>query len=586
MLKRFFVSMLGTIAGIWISIILIVISLIAIGTAAFSSQMFSSKIDKHSILHINLKGNVAERFQPGSIIDFIQNPDDDAITLDEILTALRMAADDDQIDGVYLECNDATMGVASREELISALKDFKRSGKWVYAYADNYTQGDYLVACVADEVFLNPVGALDLHGVATITPHFKGLLDKVGVKVQVVKVGTYKSAVEPFILTSMSDAAKLQNQVYIDSMWRYISTTVSTNRKVKCSAVDDWADNIMATWSADSVKQVKAVTSLKYRREVEEIMRKKTNAASKDKKLPFVNPSEYLANTALLSSDSQKDHIAVLYAVGDIVDSGSEGISGVEMVSEITKLADNEHVRGLVLRVNSGGGSAFASEQIWEALEYFKSKNKPYYVSMGDYAASGGYYISCGANKIYADATTLTGSIGVFGMIPDFSGLATDKLGVTFSIVQSNRNADFMTFIRPMSDEQMTALQNSVNSIYEKFVSRVAEGRKMSVDEVKAIAEGRVWIGTSAKQLKLVDNIGGLRQAVTDMADKLNMSSSQIVNYPNVDEELLMKIIRQTGTIKMGGMTIDAETFRMLHFVDKLRTMNPVQARIEESLIF
>jgi protease-4 len=548
--------------------------------------MFSSKIDKHSILHINLKGNVAERFQPGSIIDFIQNPDDDAITLDEILTALRIAADDDQIDGVYLECNDATMGVASREELISALKDFKRSGKWVYAYADNYTQGDYLVACVADEVFLNPVGALDLHGVATITPHFKGLLDKVGVKVQVVKVGTYKSAVEPFILTSMSDAAKLQNQVYIDSMWRYISTTVSTNRKVKCSAVDDWADNIMATWSADSVKQVKAVTSLKYRREVEEIMRKKTIAASKDKKLPFVNPSEYLTNTALLSSDSQKNHIAVLYAVGDIVDSGSEGISGVEMVSEITKLADNEHVRGLVLRVNSGGGSAFASEQIWEALEYFKSKNKPYYVSMGDYAASGGYYISCGANKIYADATTLTGSIGVFGMIPDFSGLATDKLGITFSTVQSNRNADFMTFIRPMSDEQMTALQNSVNSIYEKFVSRVAEGRKMSVDEVKAIAEGRVWIGTSAKRLKLVDNIGGLRQAVTDMADKLNMSSSQIVNYPNVDEELLMKIIRQTGTIKMGGMTIDAETFRMLHFVDKLRTMNPVQARIEESLIF
>jgi protease-4 len=585
MLKRFFVSMLGTIAGIWISIILIVISLIAIGTAVFSSKMFSDSVGKHSILHITLKGNVSERFQPGSIVDFIQSPDEDAVTLDELMTALRIAADDDKIDGVYLECEDATMGVASREEFLSALKAFKKSGKWIYAYADNYGQGDYLVASAADKVFLNPVGSVDLRGVATVVPHFKGLLDKVGVKVQVVKVGTYKSAVEPFVLTSMSDAARLQNQVYIDSIWNFMSANIALNRGVKQSAVDSWADGIMSTWTADSILKVSAVTELKYRRQVEDILREKVGV-DKEKELPFVTLSDYLATNDILSSNNDSDHIAVLYAVGDIVDSGKEGISGVEMVSEIVKLADDKHVRGLVFRVNSGGGSAFASEQIWEALEYFKSKNKPYYVSMGDYAASGGYYISCGADKIYADATTLTGSIGVFGMIPDFSGLATDKLGVTFSTVESNRNADYMSTLQPMTDEQMNALQGSVNNIYEKFVGRVAKGRQLSVASVKAIAEGRVWIGTSAKRLKLVDNIGGLNQAIADMAKKLNMQSSQTVSYPNVDEELLMKIIRQTGSVKMGGMTIDAQTFRMLHFVDKLRTMNPVQARIEESIIF
>jgi protease-4 len=577
--------MLGTIAGIWISIILIVISLIAIGTAIFSSQMFSSSIDKHSILHITLKGNIAERFQPGSIIDFIQNPDEDAITLDDLMAALKVAAEDSKIDGVYLECEDATMGVASREEFLSALNDFKKSGKWIYAYADNYGQGDYLVASAADKVFLNPVGTIDLRGVATIVPHFKGLLDKVGVKVQVVKVGTYKSAVEPFVLTSMSDAARLQNQVYIDSIWSFMSTNIAKNRNVKRSAVSGWADGIMQTWTADSVLSVGAVTELKYRRQVEDILREKVGV-DKGEKLPFVSLSDYLANKDIVPGNIGSDHIAVLYAVGDIVDSGSEGISGVEMVSQIVKLADDKKVRGLVFRVNSGGGSAFASEQIWEALEYFKSKGKPYYVSMGDYAASGGYYISCGADKIYADATTLTGSIGVFGMIPDFSGLATDKLGVTFSTVESNRNADYMSTIQPMTDEQMNALQSSVNDIYEKFVGRVAEGRKLSVDSVKAIAEGRVWIGSSAKRLKLVDNIGGLQQAIADMAKKLNMSSSQTISYPNVDEELLMKIIRQTGSVKMGGMTIDAQTFMLLHFVDKLRSMNPVQARMEESVIF
>jgi protease-4 len=324
------------------------------------------------------------------------------------------------------------------------------------------------------------------------------------------------------------------------------------------------------------------VTALKYRRDVENQLRALTNTDS-DKDLPTVTPSEYLSNNAP-SLKSTKSHIAILYAVGDIVDEG-DGISGRDMVPEITKLADDKNVCGLVLRVNSGGGSAFASEQIWEALQYFKSKDKPFYVSMGDYAASGGYYISCGADKIYADKTTLTGSIGVFGMIPDFSGLATDKLGVTFSTVESNENAGFMTLVQPMTETQQAAMQNSVNNIYEKFVSRVAAGRHLKVETVKSIAEGRVWIGSSAKQLKLVDELGSLDKAVQDIAKSVGLKKTDVVRYPEIEENVWMQLVQQAGSVSVGGMTLDKNAVLMLHFVEKLRTMNPIQARMQETVV-
>lgn len=574
--------MLGTIAGIWVSIIILAIALVIACVSAFSSKSLMQTADKQSILYLNLRGAISERNQPGTLMEYVQNGDKETLSLDEMLQSLALAADDDAIKGVYIDCDGASMGVASREELLEALRNFKKSGKWVYSYADTYNQGDYLISTVADTMYLNPVGSVDLRGVAVMTPFFKGLLDKVGVKVQVVKVGTYKSAVEPYILSSMSEPARLQLQVCVDSIWNFMSTNIAANRKVSLSAVNNWADGIMATWSADSIASVKAVTALKYRRDVENQLRALTNTDS-DKDLPTVTPSEYLSNNAP-SLKSIKSHIAILYAVGDIVDEG-DGISGRDMVPEITKLADDKNVCGLVLRVNSGGGSAFASEQIWEALQYFKSKDKPFYVSMGDYAASGGYYISCGADKIYADKTTLTGSIGVFGMIPDFSGLATDKLGVTFSTVESNENAGFMTLVQPMTETQQAAMQNSVNNIYEKFVSRVAAGRHLKVETVKSIAEGRVWIGSSAKQLKLVDELGSLDKAVQDIAKSVGLKKTDVVRYPEIEENVWMQLVQQAGSVSVGGMTLDKNTVLMLHFVEKLRTMNPIQARMQETVV-
>lgn len=586
MLKKFFISMLGTIAGMWIAIILFIIGgLVAVGVVMGSSNNVQ-KVRDHSILYLNLKGEVIERADNQDFMTLIRNLENDSPTLCDMLTSVRLAAKDKKIEGIYIDAAGSAMGVASRQELLEALSEFKQSGKWIYAYADNFSQGDYLISSVADRIFLNPVGNVDIRGVGMQTPFFTGLLDKLGVKVQVVKVGTYKSAVEPFILTSMSEAARRQNQVYVDSIWDFYSTTISENRDVTKSDVSAWADSLTFAWTAERDVDQRIVTETKYRRNVEDMLRDLTDIG-KDDNIRFVSPSEYVAaNKGELASMSD-DHIAVLYAVGDIVDSGDGGIVGETMVPQIIKLADNDKVKALVLRVNSGGGSAFASEQIWEALEYFKSTGKPFYVSMGDYAASGGYYISCGADCIYADATTLTGSIGVFGMIPDLSGLVTGKLGVTFSTVASSPNATFMSLTEPMTLQQKASMQRYVEDTYDIFTSRVADGRNMSVDSVKAIAEGRVWIGSSAIELGLVDRLGSLDAAIKAIAEKVDLGANDYVAYPDVKNDLMERFLEETSRLQdVEGMIFDPETIKYLATVKRLREMAPIQARMPEIVIY
>lgn len=295
-----------------------------------------------------------------------------------------------------------------------------------------------------------------------------------------------------------------------------------------------------------------------------------------------VAPADYLTAKNIINDKGGSDHIAILYAIGDISDSGKEGIVGPDMVGNIVSLANDDHVKGMVFRVNSPGGSAFASEQIWEALEYFKSKGKPLYVSMGDYAASGGYYISCGADSIFADRTTITGSIGVFGMIPDLSGLVTDKLGVTFTTVETNPNAAGINGLEPMTPAQHAAMQQSVDNIYELFTSRVAQGRGLSQDYVKSIAEGRVWVGTSALRLGLVDAIGSLETAVYAMAYDLDLNETDVVRYPKTESNIWEQVIRQAGGIdQLKAAGYDAETMRYINTVRRITTANPIQARIE-----
>ncbi len=588
MLKRFFISLLGTVAGIWISMFLVIFGgIMLVGVAVSKGAADSSvKVEKKSILYFDLSGNILERYQTQPLLSLIQNFESQTQTLDEMLRSLDLAAYDDKIDGLYIHCGGSSLGVASREELVEAITRFKESGKWVVAYSDSYTQPDYLVASLADSIYLNPVGSVDIHGIGGSTPFFKGLLDKVGVKMQIIKVGTFKSAVEPYTLTSMSEPARLQMQQYCDTIWAYVSGTIAENRDMAVQRIHAMAPEMIFTRAASTFVNDSLVDALRYERLVDERLRELTDIKS-DKELRLVSPADYISACGSEYS-SAKDHIAVYYAVGEISDAGQEGIIGTDVTADIIDLADDKKVRGLVLRVNSPGGSAFASEQIWEALQYFKSKKKPLYVSMGDYAASGGYYISCGADSIFADRTTITGSIGVFGMIPDFSGLVTDRLGVNFSTVETNPNGAGISTMESMTPSQYAAMQQSVETIYDLFTSRVATGRKMDIDSVKAIAEGRVWIGSRALELGLVDRLGSLDTTIAALADNLGLDTDAVVRYPLSQEKFWEKMLRESGNLDMAKAAangLDAETMRQLHFIKRLREMAPIQARMEEVYI-
>lgn len=607
MLKRFFISLLGTVAGIWISCILLFFGLIML-LAALGANDSPEGIKKHSILCVNLDGEIEERASQTSLQDIIRGDISSSSDLRTLIDALEKAAEDERIDGVVLNCKGASMGFATSQELSEAISKFKeKSNKWVYAYADTYAQGDYLLAVDADSIYINPMGSVDIHGIASQIPFFKGLLDKVGVKMQIVKVGTFKSAVEPFILTSASDPSRLQTQTFVDSIWAYMSANVAEKRKLTPEKVTELASEFYGARTATDALEAGLVDHLAYRRIFDNKLRDLTET-SYDDDLPYVTPEQLVGEsetdaaavfmTALKNQKEGKkedmkrghsQHIAVLYATGDITDDSGDGIVGSTMVPQILKLADDEKVEGLILRVNSGGGSAFASEQIWEALQYFKSKGKPFYVSMGDYAASGGYYISCGADKIFADFTTLTGSIGVFGMIPDASELITDKLGVNFSVIESNPNAMPINLMSAMTPDQYNAMQKSVEEIYETFVGRVAAGRDMTPEKVKEIAEGRVWVGASAVQLGLVDELGSLVSTIEAMKKAYFTPEIKVVYYPEVSDDF-WTILARSGALdtslsalaEMNKMPeLDASSREILEYVARLRSQAPVQARME-----
>lgn len=587
MLKRFFISMLGTMAGLWISVLLLFFcGMMFVGALMGSAD--TPKIERGTILYFCLDGEVQERFEPGSLMEIIQSAESAAPSLDEMLAALSAAASDDRVAALYLDCRGSAMGMASRQELREAIVDFKEaSGKPVFAYADAYAQGDYLLATTADSLYLNPMGAVDIHGIGGMTPFFKNTLDMLGIRMQILKVGTFKSAVEPFILDEMSEPARMQMQQYCDSLWAYAVNAMSDSRPLTTDSIRSMASQVLMARPADFFVESGIVDGLCYRREFDNMLAEAAGV-EKASDLNMISPAEYLtANPDIAGLMSAVgEHIAVLYAVGDIVDSGDGGIVGDDMVPEIISLADDDNVRALVLRVNSGGGSAFASEQIWEALEYFKSKDKPFYVSMGDYAASGGYYISCGADRIFADETTITGSIGVFGMIPDFSGLVTDKLGINFSTVETNPNAVGITGMTAMTPAQAAAMQASVEDIYETFTGRVATGRSMEVDSVKAIAEGRVWTGGAALRLGLVDELGSLDDAISAIASETGIDAAKVVAYPAIEEDMFLRMLRESGGLtelrsQAVASGLSPQTMEYVRFVEKLRAMSPYQARME-----
>lgn len=562
MLKKFFVIFLGSMAAIWLSAFLLLAGGLLFISSLVAGAGENMKVEANSVLVLDLRGEIRDRYEAPAVKDIVMGEYDDAApTLDEMVTALELAANDPKISGVLIECSGSTMGYAARQELISAVEQFKKSGKWVYAYADNYTQGDYYVATSATRVFVNPSGSVDVHGLGSITPFFKNALDKLGIKVQIFKVGTFKSAVEPFILTEMSEPAKLQTREFLGSIWKDVTASVARARGVNRLMVTSWADSLLMTVPTDSLVSYKVVDEICYRRELDDKLRSLTSV-NRGADLKLVTASEYLMapNVATVKTSTEAPHIAVLYALGDIVDSGRGGIVGADMVPLIISLADDSNVKGLVMRVNSGGGSAFASEQIWDALQYFKSKGKPFYVSMGDYAASGGYYISCGADKIYCDPATLTGSIGIFGMMPDFQGLLNNHLGVNITTVGTGSNATFPNITSSLTAEQTAAMQRYVENGYALFTKRVADGRGLPLDSVLKIAEGRVWDGDKALKLGLVDGHADLTGVVKMMAKTTNIDARSTVAYPIETDKPLEALMRNllTQTQMVGLMNSEA----------------------------
>lgn len=588
MVKKFFISMLGTMAGLWLSLIILFFGGIFVVGVVVSKSLIGSSVEikGDKILYLDLSGSITERQSQASVRDLLNYMDETSDDLSSILSALELAREDKNVKGVYIDCGGSSLGIASRSEIVEKLISLRKSGKFVYAYADNYEQGDYYVASVADSVFINPVGSLNVHGLSSSTIFYKNLFDKLGIDVNIVRVGSFKSAVEPYMRMDMSEESKLQTSIFINSIWNEVASTIAEQRNLKdVSIVNNWADSLIFTWNPEIYVEQTAVSALRYRSEVEKTLRMKMGI-DKDDALPLITPAEYVESKTILSDNTSKPHLAVLYAVGEISDAGSDGIVGRTMVEQIEELANDKNVKGLLLRVNSPGGSAFASEQIWKALEDFKATGRPLYVSMGDYAASGGYYISCGADMIFADASTLTGSIGIFGIIPNAKRLLTDKIGLGYQTVESNQNANFPSAFESPTVEQLSALQSYVERGYETFTSRVAAGRNIPVDSVKAIGGGRVWDGKSALKLGLVDELGSMWQAIDALAGELDLRPTDIVCYPRLESSMLETLIKESKKNLNVSVSCPIENIvEYAEFMEKIRHMSPIQARMETIIL-
>lgn len=585
-MKQFFMSFLGTVAGIFVSGFLISIGLFILTVLAIVSSATHSEysVKDKSILYLDLSREIVEQPASLDIMAKLTNDGPSADVLYNIIDAIDAAADDDRIKGIFIDANGSSAGTAQRKAIIDALRRFKKSGKWIYSYGDVYSQGDYYIAASAsDSLYINPLASVDIHGLGGRMMFFKNLLDKIGVEMQVVKVGTYKSAVEPFILTEPSAASIEQQQLYLGNLWKDIRASIAKGRKVSADSVNAWANSFSFTFDATQIIRKRIADASAYRHEFIDKLKELTDI-DKDDDLRLVTPAQYVTSKP---HKSHKTTIAVLYASGDITESGKDGIASDRLVPEILELAENDDIDGLILRVNSGGGSAFASEQIWEALGEFKEMTgKPFYVSMSDYAASGGYYISCGADKIYAEPVTITGSIGIFGLIPNIRGLVTDKLGVTTYPISTNPAGAQTDIFAPMTESQRAGMQSYVDRGYELFVKRVAGGRKKTVDQIKAIAEGRVWDGREALRIGLVDKLGGLDTALADMAKELGVESWSVERYPKTEDDVLTALLMMSDRMEQSALERKlgdvAEIYRT---IESIRQYQGVQARMQPVVI-
>lgn len=533
-MKQFFKSVAATVVGIFafgiIMGIFVFFSLIGM-------LMSSSKpsLRDNSVMVMKLQGTINEQAQE-NVMGQITGGSFNQLGLNEILSSIKKAKKEDKIKGIYLEPGALATDYATLQEIRKALEDFKKSGKWIIAYGDAMSQGSYYLASVANKVYLNPEGSIDWHGLASQPMFLKDLYAKFGVKYTVVKVGKFKSFTEQYTEDKMSDANREQVSQYIHGLWHQMLTDVSKSRGISKDSLNHYADGLVAFEGADKLKTRNMVDGFCYYDEIKDVVKKQLGVKS-NKHIRQASISEV---NAAVEDDYNGDAIAIYYCQGGITQQATTSLWGSEqqivssqVIADLNDLAKDDNIKAVVIRINSGGGDAYASEQLWRAVSQL-NKKKPVVVSMGGMAASGAYYMSMGARYVMAQPTTLTGSIGIFGALPDLSGLITQKLGVKFDEVKTNRNSGYQGALmaRPLNAEELGYLQAYVNRGYTLFRKRVADGRKMSIDEVEKIAQGRVWLGTDAKSNKLIDGLGGLDDAVKKAAQLAKIKDYYTDEYP------------------------------------------------------
>ena len=582
-MKDFLKYTAATIVGLLIfTIIIVAIGMMSI-VGMIASGSSSAPISDNSVMVLSLNGTLEERSET-DVMSSLMGGGTSSTGLDEVLNAIKKAKENDNIKGIYIEASAFSAdSYASLQAIRKALVDFKKSGKWIVSYGDTYSQGTYYLASTADKVLMNPQGMVDWHGLGGQQMLLKDLLTKFGVKVQLSKVGAYKSAPEMFTADKMSEENREQITAYMNGIWENILKDVSESRKISVDQLNQYADSLITFDEPQNFVKYKFVDKLVYTDEVKDVVKEMLKIGKDDN----INKVSLSSMVNAKGSRNDGEAIAVYYAYGDVVDGAAGGLSqghtidAQKVCKDLEKLMNDDDIKAVVLRINTGGGSAYASEQIWHSMKQLKAK-KPVVVSMGGMAASGGYYISCIGNYIYAEPTTLTGSIGIFGMFPDASQLLTEKLGVKFEEIKTNKFATFGSMSRPISEEEMAYLNRYIERGYDLFRSRVAEGRKMSVDEVEKIAQGHVWLGQDALKIKLVDALGGLDDAIKKAAELAKIEEYHSVAYPEAEgwETQLLNKFNDNNYIEAQARLVLGEYYEPFMLLRTMNKQNAIQARI------
>lgn len=587
-MEQFFKSVAATIVGIFaFGVIMIIFGFICLFGMVASSSGTPSLLD-NSVMVLKLQGEISDKAEEDWLGEITGNQFNQ-LGMNKILSAIHKAKKEDKVKGIYLETGILQTDYATLQEIRGALADFKKSGKWIIAYGDNFSQGGYYLSSVANKVYVNPEGNIDWHGIASQTQYIKDVAAKFGVHFTVVKVGKYKSFTEMYTEDKMSDANREQVSRYINGLWQQILTEVSASRNINKDSLNHYADGIMAFEDSQLLKSRKLVDGFCYYDEIRDVVKKQLGLKS-DEKIHQASMDD--VNAAVEDSNALGDQIAIYYCQGNIVSAASSSLygSGQEIVSkqvikDLQELGDDDNIKAVVLRINSGGGEAYASEQLWRAVSML-NKKKPVVVSMGGMTASGAYYMSMGARYVMAQPTTLTGSIGIFGALPDWSDLMTLKLGFKYDEVKTNRHSSYGTAgsTRHWTPEEIGILQANVNRGYALFRKRVADGRKLPVEQVEQIAQGRVWLGTDAKSIKLVDGLGNLNDAIVKAAQLAKISDYGTQEYPASADWMDQLLDRVSGT---SGSYLDeqlrltlGDLYKPFMTIRNMKEKEPVQATL------